>query len=263
MADLLEQLPTFLQDSGVVIALGLAIGALALVLPFRRLTSRPHIGSDIVAALAVTVFSIGAGALLQVPADSVMTRIDGWYGWIDDAPLWLVVPGYIVLADFGVYWAHRALHTRWLWSTHAWHHSPPHLNWLAGQRGSPIHVLILSAPYFAAFVLLPQVEAATAAFVLLILDASNQHYIHSNLKVPYAKQLERVLVTPRFHFVHHSAQPSIANSNYGFIFSVWDHLFNTYTDPDVVPADDSLGLGYEISSWRLVLGLAPRASTKP
>jgi sterol desaturase/sphingolipid hydroxylase (fatty acid hydroxylase superfamily) len=71
------------------------------------------------------------------------------------------------------------------------------------------------------------------------------------------------LVTPRFHFVHHSTNRSIANSNYGFIFSVWDRLFGTYTDPAVVPPDDSLGLGYEISSWRLVLGLPPpRASMK-
>jgi hypothetical protein len=69
-----------------------------------------------------------------------------------------------------------------------------------------------------------------------------------------------LLVTPRFHFVHHSAKQHVANSNYGFVFSAWDRIFGTYTDPGTVPRDDPLGLGYEISGWRLVLGLPPPAN---
>ena len=248
----------FLQQNAIDVSLGLAIWLLALAIPFRRLAARPDIGWDVVAALGTTVFAMGADALLSMPVDWVMTRIDGWYALIENAAWWLVIPSYIVLADLGAYWAHRALHTRWLWSTHAWHHSAQYLYWLSGLRGSPIHILVLSAPYFLAFIIFPLPETAIVGLAILVLDASNQHYIHSNLKIPYAKQIERVLVTPRYHFVHHSAQPSIANSNYGFIFSVWDHLFHTYTDPDAVPVDDSLGLSYEISNWRLVLGLPSR-----
>src|SRR5262245_42197170 len=247
----------FIQSSAVEVLLGLVIGALALAFPFRRSTFRPTLARDIAAVVASTAFAVAADWLLDFPESSFMERLDGWYATLQRAPFWLVVPAFVVLADFCAYWAHRALHTRWLWSTHAWHHSPEHLYWLAGLRGSPVHMIVISAPYYLAFALFPVPEAGVIAFVLFLIDTSNQHYIHSNLKAPFAARLERVLVTPRFHFVHHSAKEQIANSNYGFVFSTWDRIFGTYTDPDTVPSDDPLGLPYEISGWRLVLGLPP------
>ena len=69
----------FLQETAIEIALGMAIGMLALAIPFRRLAARPDIGWDVVAALATTVFAIGATALLDVPTGWVMHRIEGWY----------------------------------------------------------------------------------------------------------------------------------------------------------------------------------------
>lgn len=262
MAELLRQVAELLEGPAIEAALGVAIGILALAVPFRALTGKPRIGWDILAALVVTVFGLLAESLLEAPAELVMARLDGWYASIGEASWWLVIPAYVVLADFCAYWAHRALHTRWLWPTHAWHHSPKFLYWLSGLRGSPIHLLLLYAPYTFAFVVFPLPDAAAIGGVLLVLNASNQHYIHSNLKLPCARQLEWLLVTPRFHFVHHSTTPSVANSNYGFLFSVWDRLFGTLTDPATVPPDDPLGLGYEISTWRLALGLPARASTK-
>lgn len=252
----------FLQDEAVDIGLGLAIGLLAMWMPFRQLAGRPAIGADIMAAIATTFFAVVAETLLDVPADFVSDQIDGWYALVENTPWWLAVPVYIVFADFGAYWAHRALHSRLLWPTHAWHHSPKYLYWVSGLRGSPVHLVVLYLPYYLAYVLIPLPGNAVVGLGMLVLDTSNQHYIHSNLRFPYVRTLERVLVTPRFHFVHHSTTQSIANSNYGFIFSIWDRMFNTYTDPDSMPKDDPLGLGYEISSWRLVLGLPPRESLK-
>jgi sterol desaturase/sphingolipid hydroxylase (fatty acid hydroxylase superfamily) len=246
-----------LESTAAEILLGLVIGGLALALPFRDSTRRPTWRWDIAAAIASVAFAVAAEALLDAPEGSLMARLDGWYAVPGRAPVWLVVPAYIVLADFGAYWAHRALHTPWLWPTHAWHHSPKHLYWVAGLRGSPVHMLVLYAPYYLAFALFPVPEAGLIAAVMFVIDTSNQHYIHSNLKVPWAAWLERVLVTPRLHFVHHSAKPHVANSNYGFIFSVWDRVFGTYTDPGTIPLDDPLGLGYEVSGWRLMLGLPP------
>ena len=71
-------------------------------------------------------------------------------------------------------------------------------------------------------------------------------------------------MTPRFHFVHHSARQHVANSNYGFIFSLWDRMFGTFNDPANVASNDPLGLGYEISGWRLMVGLpAARRGVTP
>jgi sterol desaturase/sphingolipid hydroxylase (fatty acid hydroxylase superfamily) len=245
-----------LVESGAgEVLLGLCIGALALAFPFRRATSRSRPLWDIAAAAVSVAFGFVGDSLLGMPGDAVMARLDGWFAGLHDAPLWIVVPAYVVVADFGAYWAHRLLHSRWLWPTHAWHHSPKHMNWIAGLRGSPLHMIVMSVPYYFAFALFPVPEAGVASIALFVIDTSNQHYIHSNLKVPFAERLERVLVTPRCHFVHHSATEHVANCNYGFVFSVWDRIFGTYTDPASVPSDDPLGLGYEISGWRLVLGL--------
>ena len=260
VVELLRELAQVLEGTAIEVALGVAIGMLALAIPFRRVTTRPRPAADIAAAIVVVICAIVVESMLDVPAEFAMARLDRWYASVGEASWWLLIPAYVVLADFGAYWAHRALHTRWLWPTHAWHHSPKHLYWLSGLRGSPIHLLVLLAPYYVAFIVLPTPEAAWASGAILVLDASNQHYIHSNLKLPYARQLEWLFVTPRFHFVHHSARPSVADSNYGFIFSVWDRLFGTYIDPAEVPLDDPLGLGYEISGWRLVLGLPGRAA---
>lgn len=252
-----------IDSSAGEVLLGLLIGALALAFPFRRATSRPRLLRDIVAAGASAAFVVGIDALLDLPVGAVIERLDRWYAVLHQTSFWLVVPAYIVLADFGAYWAHRALHSRWLWPTHAWHHSPKHLNWIAGLRGSPVHMLLIGAPSYVAFALFPVPEAGVIAIALFVIGTSNQHYIHSNLKVPIAERLEHVLVTPRFHFVHHSAKEHVGNSNYGFVFSVWDRLFGTYTDPRTVPDDDPLGLGYEVSAWRLVLGLPPARGGAP
>ena len=252
-----------IESSAGEILLGLVIGALALAFPFRGAASRPTLLRDIFAAVVSAAFVVGADALLDIPEAAVIGRLDRWYAVLQQASFWLVVPVYIVLADLGAYWAHRALHTRWLWPTHAWHHSPKHLNWIAGLRGSPVHMIVISAPSYLAFALFPVPEAGIIAILLFVIGTSNQHYIHSNLKVPFARQLEWVLVTPRCHFVHHSAEERVANSNYGFVFSVWDRLFGTYTDPASVSSDGPLGLGYEVSDWRLALGLPPPREPGP
>ena len=44
--------------------------------------------------------------------------------------------------------------------------------------------------------------------------------------------LEWVLVTPRYHHIHHSADAKLHDGNYGALFSIWDRLFGTYLDPD-------------------------------
>jgi sterol desaturase/sphingolipid hydroxylase (fatty acid hydroxylase superfamily) len=240
---------------------GIVAWLLALAFPMRRFAARPEIGWDLLAVIVSVSFAVVAGLLFDPLTDWISTWLDAWYALIETAPWWVIAPSYVVLADFGAYWAHRALHTRTLWHTHAWHHSPRYLYWLSGLRGSPLHVIILVAPYFLAFMVFPVEEAVIAVIALAILDGGNQNLIHSNVKLPLPRLLERVLVTPRYHFVHHNAQIEIANSNFGFLLSIWDRTFGTYTDPETVPVDAPLGLSYAIDNWRLAVGLpASRAA---
>ncbi|HEU4731777.1 MAG TPA: sterol desaturase family protein, partial [Kofleriaceae bacterium] len=44
--------------------------------------------------------------------------------------------------------------------------------------------------------------------------------------------LEWLLVTPRYHHIHHSTDAALHDGNYGSLFTIWDRLFGTYIDPD-------------------------------
>lgn len=59
-------------------------------------------------------------------------------------------------------------------------------------------------------------------------DASNQ-FQHSNMKLPFRfeKILNKLLVTPRMHGIHHSMKKRTTDSNFSIIFSFWDRIHNT------------------------------------
>jgi sterol desaturase/sphingolipid hydroxylase (fatty acid hydroxylase superfamily) len=248
------------EVSSTIYDLGIAapIWLLALIIPFRHLSARVEVGWDVVGYVGTIVFSWPIVLGLEDPfLDWIMPRLDFWYESYNRLPLWTALLLYVVVSDFASYWAHRLLHGRLLWDTHAWHHSPKYLYVLSGSRAGPIHILVLIAPTTLAYLVFPYPTAHYYALAHGAFQVANQHYIHSNLWVPFAKYLEFVLVTPRFHFVHHSRTRAYCDSNYGFIFSVWDRLFGTYTDPDRVPRDEPLGLNYEISNVRALFGLPP------
>jgi sterol desaturase/sphingolipid hydroxylase (fatty acid hydroxylase superfamily) len=43
------------------------------------------------------------------------------------------------------------------------------------------------------------------------------------------KYLSYLFITPNMHHVHHHHLRPFTDSNYGDLFSVWDHIFGTFT----------------------------------
>jgi sterol desaturase/sphingolipid hydroxylase (fatty acid hydroxylase superfamily) len=249
----------FLFDYGAEAVIALSFWLLSRAIPFRRLDAAPEIRWDIVGVVVAFAGSTAVSLMLDFPTDMAIDAVAGSLAMLNALPIPVMILAYLLVADMGAYWAHRLLHTRALWPTHAWHHSSRHLYVLSGLRSSPIHILVLFVPYAMALILFPITETGVAGLAVIGLQIANQHYIHSNIRVPFEQQLEYVFVTPRFHFVHHSATMHFTNSNYGFIFSLWDRMFGSYTRPEAVPANDLLGLDYDISKLRLIVGLPPRS----
>lgn len=114
-----------------------------------------------------------------------------------------------------------------LWRFHLVHHCDPDLDVTTAIR---FHFgeLIGSVFYRGAFVFL---SGATALQVLLyeILFEGATQFHHSNWKLPYTleKALNKMIVTPRMHGIHHSMIRQETDSNYSVIFSFWDRLHNT------------------------------------
>ncbi len=72
---------------------------------------------------------------------------------------------------------------------------------------------------------------ATPMNVLLyeiLFEAATQFH-HSNWKLPFKleKGLNKIIVTPRMHGIHHSQVRNETDSNYSVIFSFWDRLHST------------------------------------
>ncbi len=249
-----------LYEQTIVIAVGLVIQLLAWLAPLRKQSGERETRWDIIAMMCGVIFASVFTFLIAAPLSRTLATLDPvsqWHERVQAWPLpatWLL---YLLLADFLAYWAHRCLHTRRFWNGHAWHHSPRYLWWAAGLRAAPLHVVVLMLPYTLVFLVFPVDATGVALFAMMSFGIANQHWLHSNLRVPFPRQLEWLFVTPRFHFVHHSADMRFTNSNYGFIFSLWDRLFKTYTAPEQVAPDEPLGLDYENSNLRFLLGLPP------
>ena len=160
----------------------------------------------------------------------------------------------LMLNDFLLYWVHRLMHkTNFLWRAHLWHHSPSQLYWMSGFRTSLIHAFffILSRTFvaFAIFKLTP-IEL-TVFYSLGILF---QFTMHTSWVFGH-KIIEIILVTPRYHRIHHEASDNM-NSNYGFVFTLWDRFFGTMTCPEKAPSS-TLGLKEPVSTplWKKLAGI--------
>ncbi len=134
----------------------------------------------------------------------------------------------VILADFSLYWVHRAMHRRLLWRTHAFHHSIPEIWWLSGSRTSMTHLLLFAIPQILIgyyLIALSPVEAGIAFSFGVIVNV----WIHVNAWVDLGP-LEWLFITPNFHRIHHGAR-GYTDKNLAFVFTVWDRMFGTYIDP--------------------------------
>jgi sterol desaturase/sphingolipid hydroxylase (fatty acid hydroxylase superfamily) len=160
---------------------------------------------------------------------------------------------FLVLADLAHYWIHRLMHHRLLWPMHKWHHSPTHMSWAAGNRESLFDAILVNSSYIFLYPILGTLPNWLGA-LLLVFSVLKNDWMHLNVKwsLPW---FEWLIVTPRYHHIHHSADPSHFNSNFSIVFSVWDRLFGTYTPPKVEQNSLEFGTGERTPLPRLMIGV--------
>lgn len=140
----------------------------------------------------------------------------------------------LLVHDLWFYWAHRIEHrVPFLWEFHKLHHSDEVMNCTTSNRDH-----FLQAAWIALFPALTlglifdisSVEAGKAAFVALFFLQVQSAFYHSAIRVrlPW---LDRVLVTPQVHRIHHSTDPAHYNHNFADALPIFDILFGTYRKP--------------------------------
>lgn len=148
----------------------------------------------------------------------VQWAMDDWQTW---------AAGFLVL-EFFYYWQHRFSHTiRWLWTSHAVHHSPIEFTLPAAFRFG-----WTSAISGAWVVLLPMALMGFHPAVIATLLAANlryQYFLHTEA-VGKLGVLEWVFNTPSHHRVHHGSNPAYLDTNFGGVLIVFDRLFGTFVE---------------------------------
>jgi sterol desaturase/sphingolipid hydroxylase (fatty acid hydroxylase superfamily) len=139
--------------------------------------------------------------------------------------------GLLILAvEFAYYWEHRCSHeVRWLWATHAVHHSPRHLYLANADRLGWTGPLSGSSLFFLPLVILgfpPAYVAGALAFNLLY-----QFWLHTEL-IGRLGWFDRIFNSPSNHRVHHSTNARYLDRNYGGVLMIYDQIFGTYAAED-------------------------------
>jgi sterol desaturase/sphingolipid hydroxylase (fatty acid hydroxylase superfamily) len=145
-------------------------------------------------------------------------------------PLNYMVRGviYYVIAEFVGYWYHRWQHSnRFLWAFHTTHHSQEHMSFASFNRFHPIDEFLADIiPYVPLLMLGVQAHEWVPLFWLHRIIVYLQH---SEVRYGFGP-LDKIFVSPRFHAIHHSADPAHHNRNFGPTLSLWDHCFGTAYD---------------------------------
>lgn len=156
---------------------------------------------------------------------------DLWPGVTDLA--WVSFVLYLLLFDFVDYALHRGQHAfGWWWQLHAVHHSQRQMTMWTDNRN---HLLddVLRDSVFVLVAL--GVGVPPGQFVAIVACTQLVESLsHANVRLSFGP-FERVLVSPRYHRLHHaiglgheSAGPgSLGGHNFAILFPLWDLLFRT------------------------------------
>jgi sterol desaturase/sphingolipid hydroxylase (fatty acid hydroxylase superfamily) len=143
-----------------------------------------------------------------------------------EAPL-LALLLYVVVIDFAEYWRHRFQHMfGWWYALHSVHHAQRQMTFWTDDRN---HLLddAIAAIWLGAVALL--IGVPPVQFVLIVmLRQLAESLSHANVRLDYGRIGERILVSPRFHRIHHGELSAGEHGrNYAVLLPVWDWIFRT------------------------------------
>ncbi|MCB0520178.1 MAG: sterol desaturase family protein [Lewinellaceae bacterium] len=206
---------------------------------------------------ADTIASLSSGVTNVVKDVLGLTVVIISYSWLvkqvaifEIKTTWLVVVLAFIAKDFAGYWMHRFEHEiNFLWNRHIIHHSSEEFNLACALRQS-----ISEAFSYFAILMFPAALLGVPAKVIAIIAPIHlfaQFWYHTRL-IGKMGFLERFLVTPSHHRVHHAMNPQYLDRNYGQILIIWDKLFGTF-QPELAGVPPVYGVKRPVHTWNPIL----------
>lgn len=204
-----------------------------------------------------TLSSLGSGTTNVIKDVLGLTLVIVSYDWFqervgifDMEAEWFVYIIAFIGLDFAGYWNHRLAHqVNYFWNVHLIHHSSEEFNLACALRQS-----ISSVFGTMVFFLIPTAIIGVPDEVITIvapLHLFAQYWYHTRL-IGKMGFLEKIIVTPSHHRVHHAINREYLDKNMSQIFIVWDKLFGTFQEElnDVVPV---YGVKRATRTWNPIL----------
>jgi sterol desaturase/sphingolipid hydroxylase (fatty acid hydroxylase superfamily) len=206
--------------------------------PVEPVTDRRAVRTDI---LYTVLTRLG---FLPLLAFVLLASVQAWWeGMIAEAgfirpTLETLIPGlreapvlafflYVVVLDFGEYWRHRLQHSiGWWWALHSIHHAQRQMTFWTDSRN---HILdeAIAALWFGAIALLIGVPPGQFPILVMITRLA-ESLSHANVRLSFGRIGERLIVSPRFHRVHHGVLSTAEQGkNFAVLLPVWDWIFGT------------------------------------
>lgn len=186
-------------------------------------------GYDLAAAGASLGVAVGQAVLRPISGlaiAAIFLTLAQWAPFQFPANDWRTWAAGFFAVEFAYYWFHRASHrVRWMWATHAVHHSASEMVLPAAIRLGWTELLSLGWMFFGSLILLGFPPLVVA--VLLALNLIYQFPLHTEA-VGRLGPLEWVLNTPSHHRAHHSRDEAFLDCNFGGTLIVFDRLFGTF-----------------------------------
>ncbi|MBV8447469.1 MAG: sterol desaturase family protein [Hyphomicrobiales bacterium] len=275
MGDPAEMAQFFMVNAIQIAIIGFLFRPLETILPQERWASRKLTRIDLFYTLLkefglVPLFTFA----LLLPASNWLgdklglsggdtTLIEDWIPWFKDKPLLLFVL-YFAIFDLTQYVIHRLQHAvPWWWALHSLHHSQRQVSCWTDDRN---HMLddVLEAVIVGSVGLIIGVPAGQYA-LLILMGRLIENFSHANVRVRFGPVIDKVLVDPLFHRLHHMrADPHDAvnyNCNFALVLPLWDILFRTalygeaprpcgVDDPDIDADNERSWLGQQIAGFQ-------------
>ncbi len=207
----------------------------ALLLLQWRFPLRRHYFSVIKRLLRNFVLSIPGFAIVRLAMLPIPLMLAVWaqrqhigvLNWLP-FPGWAAVVATFLLMDYAYWWWHWANHmVPVFWRFHNVHHTDLDLDVSTAAR---FHFgeIIFSIGFLSLAVLVFGIAPVIFVAFFITFEAATLFH-HSNWRLPIwlERILNRVIVTPRMHGIHHSIVERETNSNWGTIFCWWDKLHRT------------------------------------
>lgn len=140
--------------------------------------------------------------------------------------VWLTYVIAFFALDFAGYWTHRLDHEyNFFWNAHIVHHSSEEYNLACALRQSVSVFFRIFTIFLLPAALLGVPEQVIAVVAPLHLFAQFWYHTQHINRMGF---LEKIIVTPSHHRVHHAINPEYIDKNYAQIFIFWDKLFGTF-----------------------------------